>query len=156
MSRCIVLCLLPALLAACSAGRPPLNIRRDAYQDYLAKMNVGTDQLVDDTLPDIRGGRTARARGLNQLGHKTRLTVYVDRTHPMLLHVVTRVTPPCSECGGTGLRDTFLGIGAAKCLKCDGTGVQDETVASRRMPVHDEDLEPPVAQQDVPATSTEP
>ena len=149
MQRWLVLCLVSIGLAGC-LGKPPLDIRRDAYLSYLQQSNVGTDPIADATLPDIHAGRKGAFSGVDALGNKCRVTVYVDRHHPMLLHVITRTPTPCEACGGSGIRGELLGLEGVnlRCLVCDGTGEGEVVTKHVRYRVKLDDLQqPPPARQ---------
>ena len=84
------------------------------------------------------------------LGNKTRVSIYVDPDHAMMLHVVTRTPKPCEECGGSGIRGEMFGLAGMnlRCLVCDGTGEGDIVKNHKRYRVKLEDLAAPAPAED--------
>jgi hypothetical protein len=130
---------LVGLLAGCAGKAEPLNIRRDAFKTYLSESSVGTEEIVNETLPSIRLGRKASVSARDELGARCHVSVYVDRANPMLLHVVTTRQRPCPECNGTGVRRRLGGL-PMRCLNCDGTGNLGKVANHKRHRVASSDL----------------
>ena len=135
-----ILLLVAMSIAGCSFRAEPLNIRRDAFLGYLARSGVGTEGIVNKSLPAVRTGRKATVRATDDLGHKCTARIYVDPKHPMLLHVKTTTEQPCPECGGSGIRGQVLGGINLRCLRCEGTGKGGTSTKSKRYRVKPSDL----------------
>lgn len=127
MRRWILLCIMSAIVAGCVGKSEPLNIRRDAYAAILSRSSVGTDEIVDGTLPMIRQGEKASISTVNELSQKCRVWVYVDRKNPMMLHVNTKTTVPCPDCNGSGSRGDWAML-PMRCRTCEGSGKGEDVV----------------------------
>jgi DnaJ-class molecular chaperone len=139
MGRFFLPVLLVVLLAGCFGRATPLSIKREAYRGYLSQSAVGTEEIVNQTLPSIRVGEKARFSGRDELGNRCSVRVYVDPDNPMLLHVVTVSNRPCPTCGGSGTRGDFAGL-PLRCLACDGSGDGGQVTKHQRYRVKAEDL----------------
>ena len=140
MYRWLTLFLLAVGLAGCVGKASPLNIRRDAFKGYLSKSLVGTEEIVNKTLPKVRIGKRAFANGRDELGNSCAIRVYADPKNPMQLHVIITTNRPCPGCGGSGIRgEVFSGFNL-RCLKCEGSGEGGSSMKHKRYRVKPSDL----------------
>lgn len=129
-----------------AGGRVKLS--SDAVYRYLAEAEVARPNIVTSVKMRVENGQRFRDRIRDQKNRWCLLTVWIERGHQNVLHVVTNRDESCPKCGGTGHRkwsnQTMQNMPwQTRCLTCDGEGFLKNHTMERKFVLSPYDFHDP-------------